>query len=107
MPYQHVMLIRCPPARPALARLTAELARSGAAGQLLFFQGPGLAWASSELGRELAERAGPDHSLLLCSAGWRRRHQLPPPQGWALGSMLQFWTAADAAEHVSSFGAEA
>lgn len=107
MPYQQVMLIRCLPARLALARLEAELLQPENARRLLFFQGPGLAWADSWQGRKLAEHAGPDLILMLCSAGWRRRYQDPPPKGWALGSLLQFWAAADAAERVVSFGGEA
>ena len=107
MPYQSVMLIRCPPAEQAAARLMAELASPTQASRLLFFQGPGLAWAYSEHARKLADRAGPQLSLKLCSAGWRRRQQPTPPAGWELGSLLQFWTAAETAEQVLGFGAEA
>lgn len=107
MPYQQVMLIRCSPTPPAFARLLAELAGRNSVSQLLFFQGLGLAWAHSEFGRELVDRSGGGASLMLCSAGWRRRTQQAPPAGWELGSLLQFWTAAETAELVLSFGAEA
>lgn len=106
MPYQRVMLVRCSPTPAAFARLLAELAALNAARQLLFFQGPGLAWAHSELGRELVDRIGCGASLMLCSAGWRRRTQQALPAGWELGSLLQFWAAAETAEQVLSFGAQ-
>lgn len=71
----------------------------------MFFHGPGLAWADSELEALDSTPVYSGSVLMLCSAGWRRRHVQPPPTGWQLGSLVQFWDAVDRAERVSSFGA--
>lgn len=105
MSYQEVMLIRCSPEQAGARAVLAAVAESVAAERLLFFHGPGVAWATAE-SEVLMQRVGQGGtSLLLCSAGWRRRHEQAPPPGWRLGSLVQFWDAADRAERLVSFGA--
>jgi len=103
--YREVMLIRCLPSADATSAVCAALAAGGEGRRLLFFHGPGLAWAESETETLAAIPSEPGPVLMLCSAGWRRRHAHTPPPGWQLGSLVQFWHAADQAERVSSFGA--
>lgn len=105
MPYDEVMLIRCLPDAPGAQALMARL-QAGDAGRLLvFFHGPGLAWASSEAARHRLPGRARHATLMLCSAGWRRLQAGLPPQGWQLGSLVQFWDAADRADRVGSLGA--
>lgn len=104
MHYQEVMLVRCLPAAPRADSVLGALSVSGGRPRLVFFHGPGLAWARSELAPRVQDLAEAGTTLMLCSAGWRRRQIEPPPDGWQLGSLVQFWDAADRAEWVAGFG---
>jgi len=105
VPYDEVMLIRCPPGAAGSDAVLAHLDARADGRLLMFFHGPGMAWASA-VGwqRELAAKKD-TVTLMLCAAGWRRRQAGLPPAGWQLGSLVQFWDAADRAAEVTTFGA--
>lgn len=104
MRYDEVMLIRCAPHAAGAQQFRAVLDSGPPALRLLFFHGPGLAWANRECAEleRIADESG--STLMLCSSGWRRRYAEAAPAGWQLGSLIQFWDAADRAERVLGFG---
>lgn len=105
MPYDEVMLIRCPPDAAGLDAVLSHLRTRPGGRLLLFFHGPGLDWAGSPAAQQ--GLAGLDETAIrmLCAAGWRRRHSGAPPADWPLGSLVQFWHAADRSASIASFGA--
>ena len=105
MPYDEVMLIRCPPGTAAAERLLASLRDRPGDRLFLFFHGPGLDWAVSEPARQTLTAIAGTAPLRLCSAGWRRRQLGSVPSGWRLSSLVQFWDVADRAGQVIGFGA--
>lgn len=105
MSYDEVMLIRCRPDPAGQARVLGQLRTRRNGRVLMFFHGPGLDWALNDATQKALTGAPQRATLMLCSAGWRRRHAGEPPPGWQVGSLVQFWDAADRADRVVSFGA--
>ncbi len=105
MLYDEVMLIRCRPDARSRNRVRRHLESRRDVRRLLFLHGPGLDWAGEGAALESVLDVGQSATLMLCSAGWRRRHAGQPPEGFEPGSLVQFWDAADRADSVISFGA--
>ncbi len=104
MPYDEVMLIRCPPDEAGLDAVISHVRVQPGGRRLMFFHGPGLDWAESAIARQGLAAATQAATLMLCSAGWRQRGGAAVPAGWQLGSLMQFWDAADRCAEIASFG---
>lgn len=97
------MLVRRPPRPAAVASLVEALRRHALAegSSLVFFHAEAVLWPDFLPPDRLP--AG-QLCLSLCSASWRRRRDGSPPPPFVLGSLVQFWQAADQTVDVFSLG---